>query len=151
MKPTRDEILDKFEFDGLRLIRKDTGSAGSSNEDGYLFQRIAGRPYGVHRLIYFLVHGEWPYQVDHKNGIRADNRPENLRAASHAQNCMNRAVKAKSGRKGCYWNARRQKWLVQVSINGKRTTVGYFDNLEDASEAFAIAANDSYGEFARVI
>lgn len=151
MKPTKEQILEKFNFEGDRLVRKDTGSCGSLTKEGYVLQRICGRPYGVHRLIYFLASGEWPDQVDHINGNRSDNRPENLRAASHAQNCMNRSVKAVSGRKGCYWNAKRNKWMVQVSVDGKRKTIGYFDNLDDASEAFKISAKKNYGEFARTV
>ena len=151
MKPTKEQILEKFHFDGANLINKKTGSYGSDNGEGYKYHRMKGRPYSVHRLIYFLKYECWPLQVDHKNGDRGDNSPENLRAATHAQNCMNRAVKAKSGRKGCYWNEIRQKWLVQISIEGKRKSLGYFKNLDEASAVFSEAAKKHYGEFARVI
>jgi len=150
MKPTKKEILDKFDFINGSLIRKDNGYGGYKRNDGYIFQRICGIPFGVHRLIFFIVNGFWPYQVDHKNGIRWDNHPDNLRAATHAQNCMNRATRAKSGVKGCYWNELRKKWMVQVSIDGKRKTIGYFHSLDDAKIAFENASLESYGEFARV-
>lgn len=98
--------------------------------------------------MHLLATGEWPEQVDHVNGVRSDNRPENLRAASHDQNCMNRKPMGAAS-KGCYWQSRREKWVVQIGAGKRRRTVGYFDTLEEAAKAYAAAAERLHGEFAR--
>ena len=43
-----------------------------------------------HRLVFFLVHGRFPKEIDHLNGIKTDNRIENLREVSGSENCQNR-------------------------------------------------------------
>lgn len=39
-----------------------------------------------HRAIWFLLHGEWPDQIDHRNGVRNDNRESNLRNVTREEN-----------------------------------------------------------------
>jgi hypothetical protein len=47
--------------------------------------------YSAHRLAWFYVHGKWPQSgIDHRNGDIGDNRIENLREATQAQNCANK-------------------------------------------------------------
>jgi hypothetical protein len=37
-----------------------------------------------------MAHGRWPeHDIDHRNGVRDDNRLENLREATNAQNTQN--------------------------------------------------------------
>ena len=147
MKPSINDLLETFFYSNGVLIRRTTGNRGYIRPDGYVYVRFMGRAYGEHRLIHLIFSGEWPYQVDHVNGIRNDNQPSNLRSATHSQNCMNR--KSITGKKGCYWNPRRQKWMVQVGLNGRRKTVGYFDDLNSALKARAEMAKLLHGEFAR--
>ena len=46
--------------------------------------------YKAHVIVFFLHHGRWPVGiVDHKNGIRDDNRPENLRETDASGNSCN--------------------------------------------------------------
>ena len=47
-----------------------------------------------HRLVFFLVTGRFPKEIDHINGIKTDNRIENLREVSGSENCLN---------KDCQW------------------------------------------------
>lgn len=144
-----DEVKNVFEYRDGSLIRKSTGKRGYTRPDGYVYVRLNGKAYGEHRLIFLLFTGEWPQQVDHINGNPSDNRIENLRAATHAQNCMNRKPSG-SAAKGCYWQPKRRKWIAQIGFNNIRKTIGYFDQLEDAKIAYASAAHEIHGQFARI-
>jgi hypothetical protein len=148
MHPTKEQVAEHFNYVSGALLRKTTGARGYTRPDGYVYVRLLGKSYGEHRLVHLLFTGEWPYQVDHVNGVRHDNRPENLRSATHAENCMNRKPCGLAS-KGCYWQPRRQKWIAQIGVGGKRKTLGYFDTEAEAAAAYAQAASAFHGAFRR--
>lgn len=148
MAPSRKEILEEFDYSEGALIRKATGKRGYLRPDGYIYTRVNGKSYGEHRLIHFLFTGSWPSQVDHINGNRSDNRHENLRSATHAENCFNRKPLGRRS-KGCYWQPKREKWIAQIGYQGKRITIGYYDTEQQASEAYREKAELLHGEFSR--
>lgn len=150
MRPTQEQIAEHFYYADGALIRKSTNKRGYTRPDGYVYVRLLGRAFGEHRLVHLLFSGEWPYQVDHVNGIRNDNRHENLRSANYAQNCMNRRPMGRSS-KGCYWQPKRQKWIAQIGVSGKRKTIGYYGTEIEASAAYAKAAAELHGKFMRVV
>lgn len=56
-----------------------TGEAGSLLPAGYRVISVDGTHYFAHRLAWLYVNGEWPARaVLHKNGVRSDNRIDNL-------------------------------------------------------------------------
>ncbi len=123
--------------------------AGGINGDGYRRIKINRKLYAVHRLVW-VMHGNNPVPfVDHINGDVLDNRIENLRAATHSQNCMNRRVRfdSRSGVKGV--NLRKGKWYGCVTLNYKVYPAGYFDRKEDAIAAVDNLRKELHGEFAR--
>lgn len=65
-------------------------NVGSVNEDGYVRIRMGVNTLRMmHRFVYFLVHGVIPeegFEIDHKNDIRSDNRPDNLRIVTKSVN-----------------------------------------------------------------
>lgn len=97
--------------------------------------------------------GEWPdKRMDHRDLDRSNNRWSNLRLASNTENGANRA-KGKnntSGHKGVSWCKNRQKWQAGIKINYRRKALGRFDTKEEAAAAYAVAAQELFGEFARV-
>lgn len=112
--------------------------AGRLTGEGYYQTSIQYTPLLNHRIIWFLRHGKWPAgQVDHIDGVRTNNHPDNLRDVTHAENLQNQLVK------GYAWVARRQKWWAQISVDGKRRHIGYFTNEEDARAAY-LAAKAKY-------
>ena len=124
---------------------------GSGSTDRYLSMYLDGKQYKVHRLIYLLHTGQLPEVVDHVNGNTNDNKIENLRSSTVQTNNYNRALESTStsGVKGVCWHKRESKWRVQVGVNGKRVTVGSFDDLELAELVAVEYRNKHHGNFAR--
>jgi len=58
-----------------------------TDSQGYRILTIAGKCWRHHRLVYFGWYGVRPDgQIDHRNGNRGDNRPENLEDVTPAEN-----------------------------------------------------------------
>lgn len=72
-----------------RVKRLNNSIVGSLNDRGYRVVKFKGKSYKVHRIIWFLHKGKLPKeQLDHINGIKDDNRIENLREATNQENSM---------------------------------------------------------------
>lgn len=129
---------------------KETGHKCSS---GYLSVNLWGFQFYVHRLAFVLMTGNWPeHQIDHVNGDRADNRFSNLRSATHKQNTHN-AKKSKAntvGLKGVSQCPKCKTFRAQIYSDGKLTHLGTFKTKEEAHAAYAQAAINLRGGFARV-
>lgn len=88
--------------------------------------------------------------VDHANGNRLDNRRENLRIATGAQNIYNRAVSVGvTGYKGVYRNTRSRTYQAAITVNRKKIYLGSFYDPRDAARAYDVAARKVAGLFAR--
>lgn len=127
------------------------GRAGWVDRRGYTYIGQRGRSFLLHRLVFLDRHGYLPEMVDHIDGNPANNRAENLRAATPSQNLRNakRPKDNTSGVKNVHWDRRRQRWWVRLRIDGRGVFFGYYDTLEEAAVAAEQARRDSYGEFAR--
>lgn len=105
-----------------------------ANCNGYLTICLNYKLYYYHRIIYYAFKGfdiENPLiLIDHINSINNDNRIENLRTSTNQQNNFNKNAK------GYYWNKRDNKWQAQIQLNGKNIFLGYFNNEEDAHNAY---------------
>jgi len=127
--------------------------AGAKHNCGYVCIGIDGKSYLAHRMAVAISGSQLSenQQVDHINGDRSDNRLENLRVASHAENCQNSKARAhnKSGMKGVGYEPKRKMWRARVSINKKTTWLGYFNSPEEAHAAYCAAAKKLHGEFFR--
>lgn len=116
--------------------------AGTRAGINYCQIKIDGRVYSTHRLVWFYHHGRWPaQQLDHVNFDRDDNRIENLREATPAQNSQHRRVRKdnKSGTPGVVWHKASNKWSASIQANGVDKHLGVFETKAEASEAYASA------------
>ena len=128
--------------DGLPIDRWNTrwaGTvAGSISAYGYQSIVVNYRRYPAHRLAFLYMTGAMPpHEVDHINGLRTDNRWNNLRLATSAANKKNmrRRKDNSSGVTGVTWAPHVSRWTARISIGGRRVNLGYFECLSDAHKA----------------
>jgi hypothetical protein len=111
---------------------------------------IHGKQVFIHRLIAGTAKD---MVTDHKNGDGLDNRRENLRTCTIAENThnQNRQTMNKSSEfKGVYWYKPRKIWRAIIKIGMKRLYLGHYKVEEDAARAYDRAAVKYHGEFANL-
>ena len=66
------------------------GSLVGERNKGYRQTNILGYCYKVHKLVWFLEHGSFPSgHIDHIDGNKQNNQPENLREVTQQENNHN--------------------------------------------------------------
>lgn len=133
-----------------------TGSkAGTISKYGYLVIQIGGRVYKAHRLAFLYMTEKWPVaQVDHKDTVRENCRWDNLREATQSQNSANANLQSNntSGFKGVIFSKRKGRagrWVARITKDQRKKYIGQFKTPEEAHEAYRLAAQKTFGEFAR--
>lgn len=128
------------------------GPAGCINTDGYLVVRIDGILYYGHRLAWFYMKREWPpFEIDHKNTTPGDDRWDNLRPATHAQNQKNskKYRSNTSGSKGVSRTPNSATWRASIRVDGQQIHLGCFPTKDGARQAYIQASTEHHGAFAR--
>lgn len=112
--------------------------AGCLTNTGYRSVMVDGKRHQVHRLVWFMEKGSWPEnQIDHINGDKLDNRIENLREVTNAENCRSFKTPytfAKSKYRGVSPCGRR--WRADIQSKGVRYNLGRYDTKLEAAEAY---------------
>jgi hypothetical protein len=156
---TQAELKEIFDYhsDGFLIWKKQISSRATIGKiagpntyapKGYRILKLHKQIQPQHRLIFLYHFGYFPICVDHINGIRTDNKIENLREATNRQNCMNRSKrKDKVLPKGVY--PKGKKVVAIIRVNQKSIHLGTFKEVADAQEAYKQAAIKHFGEFAR--
>lgn len=112
---------------------------GRLDTKGYLRTRIDGVDYKNHRLAWLLFYMQWPTQeIDHINGIRADNRIKNLRDVSARVNGLNRQQAMKNNVVGVLGvsPSKRGRFVVQLKV-GPLHLRAECATLEEAAATYA--------------
>lgn len=103
----------------------------------------------LHRVITNCPKG---LTVDHVNLNTLDNRKENLRICTAAENNRNKGKKkGKHSSKyvGVSWAKEMKKWYASLKHSGKSYNLGYFSEETEAAKAYDKKAKELYGVFAK--
>lgn len=131
-----DLLIQDFEYKDGELFFKKTGEILQKQKEsrGYWNVRINGKIVKHHRLIYAIVNKQSFFgNIDHINGLRRDNRIENLRCASNQENTFNRKIHSNNalGVKGIRKIG--DKYQARIMFYGK-TVSSTHCTLNDAQE-----------------
>jgi hypothetical protein len=107
----------------------------ATSANGYKTGRFLGEQLYAHRVVWFIVFGEWPRnQIDHLDGNRCNNRKENLRSVTQSVNSKNmRMLKTNSsGFTGVHYCNKDRRFYAGYCVNNKRINVPCDGGLLDA-------------------
>jgi hypothetical protein len=111
-------------------------AAGTKTRYGYTRIMVEGKLYFTHRLAWLYMTGNWPSEhIDHIDRDSSNNKFDNLREVTHAENRQN------TRSKGYYWDKNRNLWRAQIKLNGKYKYYGYHQTEEEARQAYLNAKN----------
>lgn len=126
--------------------------AGSPTKNGYRSVILDQERYLEHRLIFHMMVQPLTVnqEVDHENTKRSNNRWQNLRASTHAQNAANQPGRRANGGlpKHVYWSKLEQKYKVRLRAGGNVHCIGTYADLGEATAAAEAARDRLHGAFA---
>jgi len=130
-----ESIVDEDEFDRLdELPYTWTASRAKGRESVYAQGWDGYKSVMMHR---WIMNPHPKKVIDHINHNTLDNRRENLRELTHAENLQNHrgaSKNSKSGVRGVYWDRSRGMWMAQYKLNGKPVNLGRFKTIEEARD-----------------
>jgi len=112
---------------------------------GYAVRKGKEKLLYIHRAILNAKDGQI---CDHINRDRLDNRKENLRICTRAENARNRGLGSTNTSGFVGVSLFKNKWMTRICVDNSSVFLGYFDNKEDAARAYNEAALKYHGEFA---
>lgn len=111
----------KWYFDGFYAQRKQWNKITKKYDSFRMHTVIMNTPKGK--------------DTDHINGDKLDNRCSNLRICTRSQNKVSSSLNRKdstSGHKGVHFDKSRGKYMAHISIDGRMSNLGRFDDIKDA-------------------
>lgn len=143
------DLHNLYRYDDGLLCNKAGHIYCNVDRDGYIRVRRNAVEYRAHRIIWEMFNGDIPegMLVDHIDGDTLNNRIENLRLATRTQNNANSkghgnypkgVVKVGS------------KYRARITHRGKTISLGTFDTVDEAKQAYDIKAQEFHGTFAKL-
>ncbi|MGQ6230681.1 HNH endonuclease signature motif containing protein [Serratia marcescens] len=104
--------------------------AGALANDGYYRVGVKRQKILTHRVVWFLVHGCWPVCIDHIDGNKSNNAPQNLRSVTLSENQHNRICS------GVKLDSRRGTYSARITVANTRVELGSYRSEQDAAEVY---------------
>lgn len=160
---TQEYLKEIFDYqDGFLYWKIKTNVTNIGDRAGYINKLktcdrrsvgVKGEVYGAHRLIFLYHKGYIPEEIDHIDRNSLNDKIENLRPASSAENQRNRRSRLNSTSKylGVYKRTN-ASWVATIYVKqiSKNKHLGTFHNEHKAAEAYNAAAKIHHGEFANL-
>lgn len=115
--------------------------AGYRRKDGYRVVTYQGKKYLYHRVLFAMVHGYYPEQVDHIDGDPSNNYISNLRASDAVRNNQNLAAPRSNNRRnslGVSIRTRggRVRYRAKIVVDGAAMELGEYKTEALAAQAY---------------
>jgi len=135
-----------FNYDDGLLLSKSGHIYCNLDRDGYIRVRFKGKEYRAHRIIWEMFNKQIPsgYIVDHIDRDPFNNRIENLRLATNSNNRHNSTTSLTNLPKGVQKVGKKYRARI---YRGKWYSLGSFESLEEAAEAYTSKSRELDGEF----
>ena len=105
----------------------------SVGRSGYYHGCLKGKTYLAHRVVFAITNGFMPDEVDHIDGNKRNNHPENLRSVTRSENQHNRVEG------GVAFHRKRNRYQARIQVNLKKVSLGYYNTYDEANEAYLMA------------
>lgn len=140
----------EYQVNGTLLNKKTRKQVGQPNEEGYIRLRYKGTELRAHRVIWTMINGDIPegMLIDHIDGIKSNNRIENLRLATRTQNNANKKHNYEHGLPKGIVQVPSGRFRARLYHKGVNYSLGTHDTVEEAELAYNTKAKEIHGEFA---
>jgi hypothetical protein len=136
-----------------RLRGQEAGHARPScNGRFYWIIQVDGEKHRRSHLIFRIVHGRWPRrEIDHVDGNSLNDRPDNLREATHTENAWNHGIFKRRIPLplGVRHTPSSGRYQARISFHGVQLHLGAFSTPTEAHQVYLAKRKELYGEFAR--
>jgi hypothetical protein len=140
-------LVDDEDFEWLNQHKWHCSSSGYAIRKEYGGRKDRKKNIFMHRLLMSTPEGQ---EVDHINMNRLDNRKENLRNCTRADNIRNGRVQRNnnSGYIGVSRYNQGRGWQASISVDGTSIYLGHSVNITEMAKKYDEAAKKYHGEFA---
>lgn len=134
------------------LAGTEAGCISYINKKPYRRITLHGKEYSTAKIVFLLHHGYFPKKIFYIDGDTMNVNFINIRASTDGLTSYSTSiVSSKTTYRNVYYEKRRSKYLVSLIVDKKCKFIGYYKNIDDAKEAYNLAARKIYGDFAVII